>query len=190
MINRCTPLPLIALWLSLATAIASGDVRFNRDIRPILSENCFYCHGQDTNHRKAELRLDIREEALKKLESGFAPIVPGKPEESELIKRINSTDQDEQMPPPKAHRNLSPQQKEIFQAMDRRGGNVRAPLGVRSPRAAGTARDQNGRLGEKPDRPIRARETGTRRAGSVAGSRSRDIDSAGDARSDWTATDS
>src|SRR5512144_1312375 len=110
---RCAPSILIVFALSLIPAMG-GELRFNRDIRPILSENCFYCHGQDANHRKAGLRLDIREEALKTLESGFAPIVPGKPGESELLRRINSSDEDEQMPPPKAHRNLTPQQKESF----------------------------------------------------------------------------
>src|SRR5678810_780797 len=77
---------ILLLLMALPTALAGGELRYNRNIRPILSENCFYCHGQDANHRKAELRLDLREEAVKTLDSGFAPIVSGKPEESELIR--------------------------------------------------------------------------------------------------------
>src|SRR5438045_1922347 len=72
-----------------------NKVRFNRDIRPILSENCFRCHGPDKNIRKAKLRLDDRAVALEK-----KAIVPGKPDESEMISRINSTKEDEMMPPP------------------------------------------------------------------------------------------
>src|SRR6266545_3337348 len=57
---------------------------FNRDVRPILSDNCFYCHGPDPNKRKGKLRLDVRAEALAK-----QAIVPGKPDESELVRRIS-----------------------------------------------------------------------------------------------------
>jgi len=62
--------------LSLARAGAAEPLRYNRDIRSILSDNCFSCHGPDANHRKAGLRLDVREEALKVLESGEIAIVP------------------------------------------------------------------------------------------------------------------
>src|SRR6476660_3399553 len=74
-------------------------VKFNQHVRPILSGNCFYCHGPDPKHREADLRLDIREGATADL-GGYAAIVPGKPDESTLIKRVNSTDDDERMPPP------------------------------------------------------------------------------------------
>ena len=74
---------------------------YNRDIRPILSNNCFYCHGPDEKKREAKLRLDIRENAFAEHDSGHA-IVPGKPDESELLTRILSHDKDEVMPPPKA----------------------------------------------------------------------------------------
>jgi hypothetical protein len=89
-------------------------IHFNRDVRPILSENCFYCHGQDSNKRKAGLRLDVREEALLPAESGERAIVPGKPEASALVTRIFSDSRDELMPPPKSHRSLKPQQKELL----------------------------------------------------------------------------
>jgi hypothetical protein len=83
---------------------AAGDdvPSFNKDIRPILSENCFLCHGQDPKHRGGELRLDIREEAVA-FRNGSAAIVPGNPEKSEIIRRILSKDPDDVMPPPEAH---------------------------------------------------------------------------------------
>src|SRR5476649_299068 len=84
-------------------------VHFNRDIRPIFSDTCFHCHGFDAKARKAGLRLDIREEALKKTENDVYPIVPGKPDESEIIARLFTKD-DDIMPPPKAHKEITPVQ--------------------------------------------------------------------------------
>ncbi|MES2920271.1 MAG: DUF1553 domain-containing protein [Verrucomicrobiota bacterium] len=85
-----------------ALPMVGAELSFNRDIRPILSENCFLCHGQDPEHRGGDLRLDVREEAVAAREEGAA-IVPGKPAESAILKRILSTDPDVVMPPPKAH---------------------------------------------------------------------------------------
>ena len=90
----------------------AAKIEFNRDIRPVLSDACFHCHGPDKNVRKAELRLDVREEAIKAAESGEFPIMPGQPEKSELVRRILSDDRDEQMPPPKAHKVLTAAQKD------------------------------------------------------------------------------
>ena len=83
---------------------AAGDdvSSFNKDIRPILSENCFFCHGQDAKDKGGELRLDIREQALANRD-GVMAIVPGNPEKSEIIRRILSKDPDDVMPPPEAH---------------------------------------------------------------------------------------
>jgi hypothetical protein len=93
---------------------AAAGLSFNRDIRPILSENCFYCHGQDGNKRKGGLRLDQREGALQAGESGEIAVVPGEPGASALIARIISNDADEQMPPPKSNRHLSEAQRELL----------------------------------------------------------------------------
>jgi hypothetical protein len=93
---------------------AQDKVRFNRDIRPIFSDTCFHCHGFDAKARKADLRLDIRAEALKKTENDVYPIVPGKPEESEIVERIFTADQDDLMPPPKAHKELTAAQKDLI----------------------------------------------------------------------------
>jgi hypothetical protein len=92
----------------------ADTVRFNRDIRPIMSDTCFHCHGFDPKSRKGGLRLDIREEALKPGKSGEIAIVPGKPEESEIIKRIFSNDPEDIMPEKEAHKTLTPAQKELF----------------------------------------------------------------------------
>ena len=109
-----------AFWLGFgflaepSSADVAKTISFNRDIRPIFSDTCFRCHGPDKNARKAGLRLDIREEATRKTKSGATPIVPGKPEESEIIRRIFSTEQFEIMPPPDAHKVLTAQQKETL----------------------------------------------------------------------------
>src|SRR5574338_84257 len=86
-----------------------GTVEYNRDVRPILTENCFACHGPDSAARKANLRIDRREDAIE-----TKAIVPGKPGESELITRICSEDESEIMPPPKTKKKLTPAQKETL----------------------------------------------------------------------------
>lgn len=95
-----------------ASDLLSAEVSFNRDIRPIMSDTCFHCHGFDANTREASLRLDLREEAIKKTEEGVVPIVPGDPERSAIIARI--FDDEDPMPPTKAHKPLTAEQKELF----------------------------------------------------------------------------
>jgi len=106
------PLVLAAAVVPLDGADASRPVSFNRDIRPIMSNTCFHCHGFDARTREAGMRLDVRAEALKPTKNDVIPIVPGKPEESEVIHRINDTI--EPMPPEEAHKALTPAQKELF----------------------------------------------------------------------------
>jgi len=106
------PLVLAAAVVPLDAADAPRPVSFNRDIRPIMSNTCFHCHGFDAKTREAGMRLDVREEALKPTKNGVIPIVPGKPDESEVIHRINDTV--EPMPPEEAHKALTPAQKELF----------------------------------------------------------------------------
>jgi hypothetical protein len=95
---------ILSLVIASASVLpfAAAQPSYNRDIRPILSENCFLCHGPDPEHRGGDLRLDIREEALTP-HDGETAIVPGKPEQSAMIKRILDTDPENVMPPPKAH---------------------------------------------------------------------------------------
>jgi mono/diheme cytochrome c family protein len=85
-------------------------IDFSRHIRPILSENCFACHGPDAAKRKAGLRLDTKEGAFAALRSGGRALVPGKPEESELIVRVSSPEPGEIMPPAKSGKHLKPEQ--------------------------------------------------------------------------------
>jgi hypothetical protein len=97
---------------AVALCLAAGPgprVEYNRDVRPILAENCFACHGPDSAARKANLRLDQRDAALKK-----EAFVPGKPADSELVSRITSADADEVMPPPGSHKKLTPTQKDLL----------------------------------------------------------------------------
>jgi hypothetical protein len=90
----------------------TAPISFNRDIRPIMSDTCFHCHGFDATTREAGMRLDVPEEALKPTKNGLLPIVPGKPEESEIILRI--MDEGDPMPPETMHKALTSEQKELF----------------------------------------------------------------------------
>lgn len=92
-----------------AVGAADGTVGYNAQIRPLLADKCFRCHGPDRSSRKAELRLDVEASALKK-----KAIVPGQPEQSLLIKRIFSADPKEVMPPPETPKSLTPAEKELL----------------------------------------------------------------------------
>jgi len=94
-----------------AFAAAADVPDFNREIRPILSRNCFACHGPDEHDRRGGLRLDDRAAATSELESGLTAIVPGKPAESELVARLHATDADVVMPPPESNHVLTADQK-------------------------------------------------------------------------------
>ena len=111
-----TCLPLVACFLGIVSSQSSGadKVHFNRDVRPILSDTCFHCHGPDEKERKGGLRLDVRADALKPAKSGATAIVPGKPEQSEIINRILSKDSEEVMPPNKLHKDLTAAQKQTL----------------------------------------------------------------------------
>jgi hypothetical protein len=102
------------LTTGLQVARAAERIQFNRDIRPILSDNCFACHGIDAKKREAKLRLDTAEGALVAGESGAVPIVAGDLAKSEVWLRIISDDKDEMMPPPKSHKTLTAAQKETI----------------------------------------------------------------------------
>ncbi len=115
-----------ALALTIASCVAgAGEVRFNRDIRPILSDKCFKCHGPDANHRKADLRLDTLEGALADL-GDYAAVVPGAPGKSELIARITTGDEDDVMPPPDTGKTLSDDEKKLFRDWIAEGGEYEA----------------------------------------------------------------
>ena len=92
----------------------ANEISFDRDVRPILSNHCWKCHGPDAQERKAGLRLDQRESAIKPAESGKSAIVPKKPNDSELLRRVLSSDSDELMPPASENKPLSAAQKDIL----------------------------------------------------------------------------
>lgn len=113
---------VVAVGLACAAPAMGADgaaqgtppIDFNRDVQPILSENCFACHGPDSAERKADFRLDKEVDAKADLGKGTFAIVPGKSGESELIRRMLSSDADEKMPPPEAHREVTPAQIETL----------------------------------------------------------------------------
>src|SRR5712691_3584203 len=99
-----------------ANALAAAEperVSFNRDLRPIMSDTCFRCHGPDKNARMAGMRLDIRDEAIRPTRSGRTPIVPGDPDKSEIIARILASGA-KAMPPASAHKELTEKQKDTI----------------------------------------------------------------------------
>ena len=116
-----------------------AKIQFNRDVRPILSDNCFSCHGNDAGHRKAKLRLDLREEALKK-----EAFVPGQPDQSVLIERIFTTDEEDLMPPPDSHKKLTAQQKEILRRWIAQGAGYQQHWSYERPVKAAIPAGQNG----------------------------------------------
>jgi hypothetical protein len=106
---RCVILVAVFSPAERSIAAENDRVLFNRDIRPILTDNCLQCHGPDKNHREADLRLDIREEAI-----AHQAIQPGRPDHSELVARIFSSDPGMLMPPAKSNKQLTDQQKELL----------------------------------------------------------------------------
>src|SRR6478735_6505800 len=109
---RILAFALIATGAARSSA-ASAHLEYNRDIRPILSENCFSCHGADSASRKAKLRLDSFADATAKREEGSPALIPGKPSESEVIRRIFDAG-DDLMPPEKSHKVLTVAQKDLL----------------------------------------------------------------------------
>lgn len=124
---RCWPALFLALLFGQFVIHASDPIKidpikidpisseptkldFNRDVRPILSENCFYCHGQDGNKREGGLRLDLREDAV-----AAGAIDPSSPANSELLKRVLESDSETMMPPPKSNRRLTESQKQTLE---------------------------------------------------------------------------
>jgi hypothetical protein len=114
----------------ITPAAAAGElpVSYGRDVRPILAENCFLCHGRDPNHRKADVRLDTEQG-----QRAGGAVVPGKPGESELVRRILSNDPGERMPPPKSNRKLTAAQKETLYRWVAQGAKFEGHWAFRPP---------------------------------------------------------
>jgi hypothetical protein len=116
MLTLATTLVLVG-----AACSAPAKLEYNRDVRPILADNCFACHGPDSAARKADLRIDNREDAIKS-----EAIVPGKPEKSPIVERIFSTEKSEVMPPAKTNKKLTAGQKEILKRWVAEGAEYQA----------------------------------------------------------------
>lgn len=116
---------LIATGIALSSNLRAGPIDFRTQVLPVLSENCFNCHGPDAGTRKGGLRLDRRDDALRPAESGEIAIVPGKPEESSLIARLLTHDPDEIMPPPESKKKLSPASIETLRQWIKEGAEYR-----------------------------------------------------------------
>jgi hypothetical protein len=119
-----------------AAETAGGAIRFNRDIRPLLSDNCFSCHGPDKNNRKSGLRLDDPEQPFLPSKSGAIAIVRGSPDKSELVARLYSTDKDEVMPTPGSHKTLTPAQKDLLKRWIEQGAPYEAHWAYITPKRA------------------------------------------------------
>src|SRR5436190_13342240 len=107
--------------VTLSSVKAADRLEYNRDVRPILAENCFACHGPDSAARKADLRLDRRDDAV-----AMEAVIPGKPEESALIERVCSENPKQLMPPPKTNKKLRPEQKELLKKWIAAGAEYQA----------------------------------------------------------------
>ncbi len=133
---RC-PWPIaVAIGLAIQILVSCGlspaeqpTLSFNRDVRPILSDKCFFCHGPEEEHRGAGLRLDEAESAY------AVAIEPGDPEASELIARITSDDEDLLMPPPDSGKSLTPRERDMLRAWIEQGAAYEAYWAYRSPQS-------------------------------------------------------
>ncbi len=103
-----------AAWAGPSATKNGSKIDFNRDVRPILSDNCYACHGPDSEKRKAGLRLDRQEGALAELKSGNHAVIPGDPTKSTIVSRITTPDEDDRMPPIKTGKHLSPAQIDVL----------------------------------------------------------------------------
>jgi hypothetical protein len=130
----------LGIWQAQIVSFAYGaeGVEFNRDIRPILAENCFSCHGPDSAARKAELRLDQRAAAIEQ-----GAIVPGRPSESEAIRRVLSGNADERMPPPESHKALTADQKKLLERWVENGAEYQNHWSLITPRQSDCPKPKN-----------------------------------------------
>jgi mono/diheme cytochrome c family protein len=156
-----TALALIAAFYVMSAALASaaaperGAIQFNRDVRPILSQNCFKCHGPDNDAREADLRLDVKEGLFGAVSSGIA-VVPGKAEQSAVVTRLKASDPDLRMPPLDSGKKLTAAEIELIERWVASGAEwqghwayippIRPDIPSAEPMPSGTARNEIDRL--------------------------------------------
>jgi len=126
----------LGIWVALlATQVVAAPavVDFDRDIRPILSKNCFECHGPDSSSRETKWRLDIEADVYQRRD-GVALVVPGDPGQSELLRRISTNDPELRMPPAASGKSLTPAQVETIEAWIRQGATWKGHWSFARPR--------------------------------------------------------
>lgn len=154
---RCIALAVcLGGWIGFGTVEGATALSYTRDVRPILAEHCFACHGQDDKARKGGLRLDLRNIALVGGKSGKPALQPGNPEGSELIARITSQDADVRMPPPEAKKPLSGAEIEILRQWVGSGAEYQPHWSFIEPVRPNLPTLQAPRLGLDPGSPIDA----------------------------------
>ena len=159
MTRQCTVTILLSLsTLAWAAEPLPDKVDFNRDIKPILSDNCYACHGPDAGTVKAGLRLDSFEAATKELKSGATAIVPKDTDESELVYRVHTTDADELMPPAESNKSLTAREKALLKQWVAQGGEFAKHWAYVAPKkTAAPKAEQKGFTHNDIDRFILAR---------------------------------
>ena len=138
--SPCFPV-VVALLLPVGVCPAAGP-DFAREVRPILSNRCFKCHGPDKDHQEAGLRLDVREAALVELDSGTRAIVPGHADDSEVVARITSTDPDLVMPPPHTKVTLAAEERRILTDWIAAGAEYRPHWAFVTPERPAVAKEE------------------------------------------------
>ncbi len=141
--NKTSIIFTLVFVVSLS-ATGAGKLQYNRDVRPILNEKCFHCHGTDAAHRKGDLRLDVRDSALKPAKSGDIAIVPGKPEESQVLKRVELPQDDEDvMPPEKDGKPLTSEEKTVLRQWISEGAEYQGHWAFLKPERSPVPRIEN-----------------------------------------------
>ena len=153
---RCALVLLVSFFSINQVSAADPVVDFNREIRPILSNSCLKCHGPDEKERQVGLRLDGLDGATAKLDSGKVTVVVGKPEESELIRRISSSNPDERMPPAGHGKKLDAREVELFRAWIKQGAKYAKHWSYEVPvrPAVPEVKSQNSNLKSQISNPI------------------------------------
>ncbi|MCI0626113.1 MAG: hypothetical protein L0387_31470 [Acidobacteria bacterium] len=164
------------------TTQPAKPVDFNRDIRPILSDTCFTCHGPDEQAQQAGLRLDTKEGAFAD-RGGYQVIVPGKASQSRLFQRISAKEEALRMPPPTAERKLTESQIELLRRWIDEGAKVGHALGLHSAEAPFVAQREKHGLDQEPHRCLHSGAPGTRGPEAVAASRQDDAAATAEFRS-------
>ncbi len=124
---------LVALIMMVAAEVSAGEIDFGRDIRPLLSDRCFACHGPDEEHREGGLRLDKKESAFGEADSGERAVVPGSVDESELLLRLTTDDADMRMPPAETNKPLSEEEIELVRQWIQQGADWQSHWAYETP---------------------------------------------------------